>query len=301
MRNGKPYFVKGAGGDGSKTLLRDCGGNSFRTWGADNLEPKLAEAQRLGLTVTVGVWLGTREYFDYHDAAAVAAQKETVRKAILRYRDSPALLIWALGNEMEVGEQDDADMWAAIEDLAKMAHELDPNHPTMTVVAEIGGDKVAQINAHCPDIDIVGINCYGGGPSVAARYKAAGGVKPYIITEYGPAGVWEQRANAWGAVPEPSSTEKAASYRATYEKSIAGQPLCLGSYAFTWGNKQEATATWFGLLLPDGSRLGADRRPDPALDRQAARPSLPGHHQPDRGRAGSGRAGHDGQGDAGRL
>lgn len=257
LRNGKPYVVKGAGGDGSKTLLRGIGGNSFRTWGADNLEPKLAEAQTLGLTVTVGVWLGHKEYFDYHDAAQVAAQKEAVRKAILRYRDSPALLCWALGNEMEVGQQDNPEMWAAIEDLAKMAHVLDPNHPTMTVVAEIGGDKVEQINALCPDIDIVGINSYGGGPSVAARYKAAGGVRPYLVTEYGPPGVWEQKANSWGAVPEPSSTAKAQSYSGTYEKSVAAQPLCLGSYAFTWGSKQEATATWFGLLLPDGSRLGA--------------------------------------------
>lgn len=258
LRNGRPYFIKGAGGDGSKTLLRDCGGNSYRTWGADNLDTQLADAQKLGLTLTIGIWLGHKEYFDYHNPAQVAAQKETVRKAILRYRNSPALLVWALGNEMEVGEQDNADMWEAIDDLAKMAHELDPNHPTMTVVAEIGGDKVKQINAHCPDIDIVGINSYAGGPSIGKRYAAAGGVKPYIVTEYGPPGVWEQKANGWGAVPEPSSTEKAAWYRNTYEKSIAGQPLCLGSYAFTWGNKQEATATWFGLLLPDGSRLGAD-------------------------------------------
>ena len=257
LRNGRPYFAKGVGGDDSKPLLRDLGGNSYRTWGADNLESRLAEAQTLGLTVTIGVWLGHKEYFNYHDAAQVAAQKETVRKAILRYRDSPALLIWALGNEMEVGEQDNADMWTAIEDLAKMAHALDPNHPTMTVVAEIGGDKVKQINALCPDIDIVGINSYGGGPSVASRYKEAGGVKPYMLTEYGPPGVWEQKANAWGAVPELSSTDKAGRYGETYEKSVADQPLCLGSYAFTWGHKQEATATWFGLLLPDGSRLGA--------------------------------------------
>ena len=257
QRNRKPYFIKGAGGDGSKTLLRDCGGNSFRTWGADDLEPQLAEAQQLGLTVTVGLWLGHKEYFDYHNAAQVAAQKETVRQAILRYRRSPALLVWALGNEMEVGEEDNADMWAAIEDLAKMTHQIDPNHPTMTVVAELGGDKIKQINARCPDIDIVGINTYAGGSSVGKRYAAAGGVKPYIVTEFGPPGTWEQKANAWGAVPEPSSTEKAEWYRNTYEQSVARQPLCLGSYAFTWGHKQEATATWFGLLLPDGSRLGA--------------------------------------------
>jgi len=138
-----------------------------------------------------------------------------------------------------------------------MAHQLDPNHPTMTVVAEIGGSKVKHINELCPDIDVVGINSYGGGPSVGDRYKAVGGVKPYAITEFGPAGTWESGKNAWGVVPELTSTAKASAYRATYEKTVLANPLSLGSYAFTWGNKQEATATWFGLLLPDGSRLGA--------------------------------------------
>lgn len=258
LRDGKPYFIKGAGGDGSKPGLKALGANSFRTWGADNLDVKLAEAQKLDLTVTIGIWLGHKEHgFNYNDAAAVAAQKESARKAILRYRDSPALLLWGLGNEMENGQEDNVAMWNAIEDIAKMAHQLDPNHPTMTVVAEIGGGKVKHINELCPDIDVVGINSYGGGPSIAERYKAAGGVKPYVMTEFGPPGTWESGKNAWGVVPELSSTEKAKAYRATYEKTILAQPLSLGSYAFTWGNKQEATATWYGLLLPDGSRLGA--------------------------------------------
>ena len=114
-----------------------------------------------------------------------------------------------------------------------------------------------MINKYCPSIDIIGINSYGGGPSIAERYPKAGGVKPYVITEFGPAGTWEVGKNSWDAAPELSSTEKAARYRETYEKTILDKPLSLGSYAFTWGNKQEATATWFGLLLADGSRLGA--------------------------------------------
>ena len=258
LRGNRPYFVKGAGGDGSKEDLKTAGANSWRTWGVDHLDTELAEASRLGMTVTGGIWLGHKEHgFSYEDAAAVVAQKEAARQAILKYRNAPALLQWGIGNEMENGQQDDQNMWAAIEDIAKMAHQLDPNHPTMVVVAEIGGDKIAQINAHCPDIDIVGINSYGGGTSVGERYKAAGGVKPYEITEFGPAGTWESGKNAWGVVPELTSTEKAARYAETYKKTIAGNPLCLGSYAFTWGNKQEATATWFGLRLPDGSKLGA--------------------------------------------
>lgn len=258
MRNGQPYFIKGAGGDGSKKLLRDMGGNSFRTWGADKLAAQLDEAQTLGLSVTAGIWLGHKEHgFNYHDAAQVAAQLESARQTIARYKDHPALLMWAIGNEMEMGQENDPAVWQAIEDIAAAAKKIDPNHPTMTVVAEVGGGKVANINKFCPSIDILGINSYAGAPSIAQRYQAAGGVKPYVITEFGPPGTWEMGKNAWGVAVEPSSTAKADFYRKAYEQAIANQPLSLGSYAFTWGNKQEATATWFGLLLPDGSRLGA--------------------------------------------
>ncbi|MBQ3746108.1 MAG: hypothetical protein II863_01700, partial [Kiritimatiellae bacterium] len=42
--NGKPYFINGGGGGGSKALLREIGGNSFRTWGADRAKAELDEA-----------------------------------------------------------------------------------------------------------------------------------------------------------------------------------------------------------------------------------------------------------------
>ncbi|HLK56043.1 MAG TPA: glycoside hydrolase family 2 TIM barrel-domain containing protein, partial [Chthonomonadaceae bacterium] len=259
LRNGQPYFIKGAGGDGSKQMLAEAGGNSIRTWGADNLGPLLDEAQKRGLTVTVGIWLGHEEQgFNYNDADQVAKQYEAAQQAILKYKDHPAVLMWAIGNEMEgYGKGDNAAIWSAINNIATLAKRLDPYHPTMTVLAEIGGDKVKNVHRLCPDIDIVGINSYGGAPSLPARYKQAGGAKPYILTEFGPPGVWEVGKTAWGAAPEPTSTEKAEFYRRAYQQAVlAPRGLCLGSYAFTWGNKQEATATWFGLLLPDGSRLG---------------------------------------------
>jgi hypothetical protein len=258
-RNGAPFFIKGGGGDGARKLLHDSGGNSFRTWGADDLGAQLDEAQRLGLSVTVGIWLGHKEHgFDYTNADQVAAQYEMAKKAILRYKDHPAVLMWGIGNEMEGYDKgDNAAIWSAINNIAAMAKRLDPNHPTMTVVAEIGGDRVKNIHRLCPDIDVVGINSYGGGSSIPARYKAAGGAKPYVLTEYGPPGVWETSKNDFGATPELSSTAKAALYRKTWDSAIAGQNLCLGGYAFAWGFKQEATATWFGILLPDGSKLGA--------------------------------------------
>lgn len=264
FRNSKPYFIKGAGGNSWKTTgfiarLHDVGGNSFRTFNADDIGTELDAAQKLGVSVTIGIWLGHREHgFKYEDPQQVAAQTEKVRQAVLQYRNHPALLMWALGNEMEgYGKGDDIAVWKAVNDLARLTKSLDPNHPVMTVIAEIGGDKVKNFNTYCPDVDVLGINSYAGGPSIAQRYPAAGGIKPYVLTEYGPPGTWEVGKTRWGAIPEPTSTAKAANYRKTYEQAIAGQPLCLGGHAFLWGNKQETTATWFGMLLPDGSRLPA--------------------------------------------
>jgi hypothetical protein len=129
----------------------------------------------------------------------------------------------------------------------------------MTVIAEIGGERVGSINKLCPAIDIIGVNSYGGGPTLPRRYREAGGTKPLVITEFGLPGFWESGKSPGGAPLEPTSTAKADFYRKTYEASVAPEnaKLCLGSYAFLWGAKQEATATWFGLLLDDGSRPAA--------------------------------------------
>jgi hypothetical protein len=259
-REGQPFFIQGAGGDASRQVLKDCGGNSIRLWGADNIDDQLAEAQRLGLSVTVGIWFeheGGVKHFDYGNPRQVAEQLDRVQQAVLKYRNNPAVLLWGLGNEMEGPNGDNPLIWKFIEDAAKLVHRLDPNHPTMTVLAEIGGKRVENFNRYCPDVDILGINTYAGGPSVAARYHKLGGVKPFVITEFGPSGTWEVGLTAWNAPIEATSTAKSDDYRATYEKTVLPErgKLCLGAYAFLWGHKQEATATWFGMFLPDGSRL----------------------------------------------
>lgn len=256
--NQQPFFIKGAGGDGSFAKLKEAGGNSVRTWGDEGLQSTLDEAQKQGLTVCVGIWLHHEqdtEGFDYSKPEMVKAQLEQVRQCVTRFKDHPAVLLWGLGNEMEGATGDKVEIWNAVEAAAKLTKQLDPNHPTMTVIAEIGGQKVAGIHKYCPDIDIVGINSYGGGLSVAERYAKLNGTKPYIVTEFGPVGPWETGKTSWGAPYEPTSTEKAALYRKTYEGSIANKPLCLGSYAFLWGRKQETTATWFGMFLKDGNKL----------------------------------------------
>lgn len=269
LRDGKPYDIKGAGGDWHVNkdsgrhhleLLVQSGGNSIRTWGVgEETKDVLDLAQELGLTVTVGLWLGhERHGFDYNDLNQVAEQKEAVRQAVLKYKDHPAVLAWGVGNEMEGYEAgDNAAIWSHVEAVAAMIKRLDPHHPTMTVIAEIGGRKLESIHKLCPSIDIVGINTYAGAASIPERYAKSEITKPYIVTEFGPAGTWEVGANAFGAPEELTSTQKGPVYAKVYNALNADKGNCLGSYAFLWGAKVEATTTWFGMFLPDGSKLAA--------------------------------------------
>jgi len=257
-KNGVKFFIKGVGGNGDRTLLVKSGANSFRTWGAENIGTILDEAQKDGLMVTVGIWLQHSDAWDYRNAAEVKKQFEECKAVVTKHKGHPALLMWAFGNEMEgYANGDDPRVWNAVEDIAKMSKQVDPDHPTMTVIAEIGGGRVPSIHKYCPSIDVIGINSYGGAPTLGKRYKEAGGTKPYIITEFGPPGPWEMPKTRWDAPIELDSTAKATAFSNAYKGSIQSEGLCLGSYAFLWGNKQEGTATWFGMLLPDGSKLGA--------------------------------------------
>lgn len=269
-REGRPYVVRGAGlpndrGPEALAGLQAAGANSFRTWGV--VDPRrtralLDEAQRLGLTVCFGLWIEHQsEAINYRDPATVKRILGEVVHTVRTFKDHPAVLMWGIGNELEgyaEGAGEDLRSWQLLEFIAAAVKELDPQHPTMTTLAEIAGGKVQQLHRHCPDIDIVGINSYGGLATFPARYREVGGTKPYLVTEFGPRGAWESPRTAWRSAIEPTSTAKAELYRAGYEATVVrDQPgLCLGAYAFLWGRKQETTATWYGLLLPDGTRLG---------------------------------------------
>lgn len=257
--DGQPFFIKGVGGNGSLKMLQEAGGNSFRTWGADQLGVDLDNARKHGMKVVAGIWLHHSTYFDYSNAAEVKKQYDEAMEVVKKYKDHPALLMWAFGNEMEgYGAGDNPAIYKAINDIAKGAKAIDGRHPTMTVTAEIGGSRVKFLHEYCPDIDVMGINSYGGAASLGERYRAAGGTKPYIITEFGPLGQWEVGKTKWDAPIEMTSTAKAEIYRTAYQKSVSGNSgQCLGSFAFLWGNKQEATSTWFGMLLKDGSKVEA--------------------------------------------
>ncbi len=257
LRDGQVYEIRGAGGRSQLDRLADAGGNSIRTWDGEGIEDLLDQAHALGLTVTVGIWLEhERHGYDYDDATVRANQLAKVSRIVRAYRDHPAVLLWGVGNEVELGGDLDKAL-RAIEEAAAVIKELDSAHPTMAVIAEIGDDKAVRVRERCPSIDLLGINSYGGIASVPQRLSEQGYDGAYIVTEFGPRGHWEGPLTQWGAPIEPTSAEKAAMYEAHYLAGIKAEMpgRCLGSYVFLWGQKQETTATWFGMFLPSGESL----------------------------------------------
>lgn len=263
LRNGQPYRIHGAAGIDHLDVLAACGGNSIRTWDAESAdritdgESLLDRAERLGITVTVGLWLGhERHGFRYDDPEQVAKQREKVAADVRRLKDHPAVLMWGLGNEMEGAANGGANgpVWTEVNHLAALIKSIDPDHPVMTIVANVNDAKVAAINRHAPNVDVLGINVYAGAGGVGAAAVRMGWAKPYCVTEYGLPGPWETAQTAWKAPIEPTSRQKAATYNVTTREILADEKRCLGTYAFLWGTKQEATASWFGMFLPTGEK-----------------------------------------------
>jgi hypothetical protein len=259
MRGGEPYVIKGAGiSDGDIGELAARGGNSFRNWRDFDSPDGLAildEAARHGVTVAMCLPIGRERHgFDYDDPHAVQRQFVFARQEVLRYKDHPALLLWIIGNEPDLNYSN-PKVFDAINDISKMIHELDGQHPTTTALSfSFKPELVNHVKQRMPDLDIISVQKYADIVNLPKYIDQAGIDRPYMVTEWGPVGHWEVDKTSWGAPIEPSSSDKAAHYLKNFQDVIAANDdRIIGSNAFLWGQKQERTPTWYSMFLADGS------------------------------------------------
>ena len=253
FRGGEKYFIKGAGGGAYPSRIAEYGGNSIRTWGTKNAQRELDSAHKYGLTVLMGLDVSSERHgFNYDDSAAIKKQLDRLREEIIKYKDHPALLAWGIGNELNL-QYKNPKVWNAVNDISKMIHQLDPNHPTTTVLAGINKTLVDYIKERTPDIDLLSINTYAGLSNLPRTIIQSGWNGPYMVTEWGPTGHWEGLQTKWKSSIEETSSEKAAVYKNRYETAIEkNKDKCMGSYVFLWGQKQERTPTWYGVFTEKG-------------------------------------------------
>ncbi|MEM8893319.1 MAG: glycoside hydrolase family 2 TIM barrel-domain containing protein, partial [Bacteroidota bacterium] len=254
--NDEPFYVLGAGlGSGSIESLARHGANSFRTWGLDNGKALLDEAEKHGLKVMMGIWVAhERHGFNYNDKKAVKKQYEDIKKQVLALKDHPALMLWGVGNEVNL-ESKNPKVWDAVNDISKMIHEVDPNHLTTTCLSGLDKKEVDLIAERAPDLDFICAQLYGAIEILPQLIEESGYDGPLMVTEWGATGWWEVAKTSWGAPLENNSSVKADLYLSRYQKAIVSQSQqVMGSYAFFWGQKQERTPTWFGMFMPDGKK-----------------------------------------------
>jgi len=175
---------------------------------------------------------------------------EQCRDLAERYCDDRRILIWSIGNELNMKGCLGADEWRFVNELSELIKSFDSRHLTTTVLST--AEAVGSIVEHCPSLDIVCVNSYGSIGSVERKLRERGYAGAYLITEWGTTGWWESPETVWGVPVEQTSAEKCRVFARRYERYIADVPDCAGSFVFLWGQKEERTPTWFGLFVEDG-------------------------------------------------
>jgi len=170
-----------------------------------------------------------------------------VRETVRKYKDHPSILIWGIGNEMDL-DYTNFEVWKHMENICEIVKKEDPNHPTMLVTAGLDVAEIKLIKKHTPSLDILGINTYGNINYLKKALDMYNWKKPYIVAEWGPYGWWEVGKTSWGAAIEETSSEKAITYQESFQSILNDTSNCLGSYVFLWGQKQETTSTWFSMF-----------------------------------------------------
>lgn len=203
-------FIKAAL-DTEMSLLKNMGVNAIRQY--TGIQPKWIKYiyekygiytvlnhsfGRYGLTLD-GLWVANTEYSDSCTRKLLISQVKTMAE---KYKNTPGLLMYLLGNENNYGlfwegaETEDIPtedikstirahhMYKLFNEAANVIKNIDNNHP----VAICNGDLqfIEIIKEECKDVDIFGVNMYRGISFGDAFQKVNDELdKPIMFTEFG--------------------------------------------------------------------------------------------------------------------
>ncbi|GGB97939.1 glycoside hydrolase family 2 TIM barrel-domain containing protein [Dyadobacter sediminis] len=261
-RNNKPFVVRGASGSTNLRLLSESGGNTIRIWDTTHLGTILDSAHANKIAVIIGLPVSnSKNQALYANPASVAAQHQSFKSLVDRYKSHPAILMWCVGNELDFSDNwSDYAFYKAFNALTDMIHSQDPDHPVTTTVLNFNKKYIANLLLRC-DIDLISFNIFSMLPFMRQDLENFSWFwhGPFMVLEWGIDGPWTGTdQTAWSAFIEDSSWKKAQIYLSRY---LASMPVensrFLGSCVFFWGYKQETTHTWFSIF----DRYGGKSQP----------------------------------------
>ncbi|HEY3664673.1 MAG TPA: glycoside hydrolase family 2 TIM barrel-domain containing protein, partial [Polyangiaceae bacterium] len=265
-RDGAPMYIKGIAGGSNLPLAQQYGVNSTRIFTSAGASGILDDAKSHCMTVLLGIEL-SQNPSDYTNTQFTNGKRAEISALLSSIKNHPALLMWALGNEINLGA-DNQTAWSFVAELAQMIHQGDPNHPVISVLAGANVTAINHIVQWAPSLDAIGVNSYAAVTGVNAAVASSNFMGPVIVTEWGPTGHWECPNTSWARPIEETSGAKSRVYKMRYD-SFAHTGRILGDYVFLWGQKIERTPTWYGMFLENNPDLGLKSETLPTVDTMA--------------------------------
>lgn len=276
--DGEEFIVKGIAGNGMSDNPASIGANTVRLY--DMTSNTLAELGNVldkawmnNMKVCVGIIMfpwnqgEDEDYYNTKYETTVEKLRTHVKTVVETYRNHPAVLMWCIGNECDAAYDgsenldNEHHMWSVINEFAGVANEIDSSHPVATCLAN--AENVKYVMAHCPEIDLLMVNSYGGAISNLASHFSTW-TKPFVVGEFGPAGTW-QLGDGWklpwktsagtDALIEQTSTQKAKDYVTAWNNVMDSGAI--GGFVFQWGYQTHGEVlTWFGMHDKEGCSYG---------------------------------------------
>lgn len=258
LKDNKEIYLKGVAGTSNLLLAKKIGANAIRTYNTHNLKQILDSAQLLNMHVVVGLWV---DPYNEHNTFINSNDNDKITRSVLRdverFKNHPAVLFWAIGNEIYTGSIPNIFPLIFINKLAKEIHKVDNTHPVCTIVAGYPRRQIPFIRYFCPELDLLAFNSFGGLKDIVKKSKNLiwGYSGPFFISEWGFSGYWEyfEGTNSRNALLEPEANAKAKTLL-EFNNHIQSMDNNLGQFAFYWGNYTEFTHTWWSLHSKYGAR-----------------------------------------------
>lgn len=254
-------------------FLSQMEANTIRLWGwNNNLDHTdfLNKAFNKGIYVIVTFWMAPNRYPDISSQNARAAIKADFKHMVASNKDNPAILMWAIGNELNAnwmyGNHLD-DLFSLINEMSLEAHQEEgaTAHPVTTPLVDIDlVDTIGKYDKVVENLDVWSVQVYRGNSfgSLFSDYANVSS-KPLAITEYG--------IDAYDNRTQKEYENSNNSYQAVYAESLwkeieANSDICSGGcimeYSDEWWKGRNGTPTDMDPYYHSTSGYPNDAHPD---------------------------------------
>ena len=282
-------------------LLRQMGANavSISSWGgsADHRDflDKAYNAGTDSIYVIAGFWINPGQDIDPASANNVRGQiKANFRRMVATHKNHPAILMWAIGNNLNDSSLYGGDLnnlFSLIDEMAAEAHAEEGAgfHPVTAALTDSALiSTISTYNSAVPSLDLWGVNVYRGNSfgTLFSDYQAVSS-KPLAVLEYGIDSFDDVNGDEYEKIGTP--------YQATYAAALwneiqSNANVCVGGiimeYSDEWWQGKYSTdsacqdndpavhsdcgqamasspdgydnAEWWGIMRPRLNTSGAD-------------------------------------------